>query len=411
MHYLTLDTNTWINLANGTEPVRLLKYIKKEAEKGNITIILPEIIIKEWDKNKENAVKLGSIKHFNDITLSLKRILKLLGEKGERDILSFLLDENDNKEYFKDFIDNFKRKKKEVEDAISDNIKLIDVLFKHKSTIVLKTTDEVFIKAGQFALEKKAPFKNKNSFADAIIVFSFLAFVRDNKIEEALFITYNTSDFCEKKEGKNYLHPDLVNEFKTTKSNFYTIVGEAINTLEQDIVSKEELEWIKEMRKLAELGKDIEYCEVCHAINAKSSEVYFGRPHPLIDERKGLIHNNPKQLELEFAKDLPKSMLKNYPETIDVGHCSWCNTEHFKCVYCGTLNAVWDRNYDERKECLGCGLPYYIDTSSDWKGTGEGYLYRIIEDNEICEKCGSEFKPNSSGINLCQTCEDDYNFG
>ena len=81
MYYLTLDTNTWIYLANGTEPVRLLTFIKQEVDKGYVTILLPEIIIKEWDRNKDNAVKQGSIKHFNDITYALDRILKLLGDR------------------------------------------------------------------------------------------------------------------------------------------------------------------------------------------------------------------------------------------------------------------------------------------------------------------------------------------
>ncbi len=199
MHYITLDTNTWIYLANGTEPVRLLKYIKQEVDKGNITILLPEIISKEWEAHKDKTVRQWSIKHFNDVTEAMKVILKLLGDRGERDTLRFLFEERDEKDYFKDFIDIFKKKKKEIEDAISDNINLIDSLFKTKCTVI-EIKDEVYVKSGQFALEKKAPFKFKNSFADALIVFSFLDYVKSNSIQNAMFITYNTDDFCEKKE-------------------------------------------------------------------------------------------------------------------------------------------------------------------------------------------------------------------
>lgn len=411
MYYLTLDTNTWIYLANGTEPVRLLTYIKQEADKGNIKIILPEIIIKEWDKNKDKAVKQGSIKHFNRISDDLDRILKLLGDKGERDILSFLLDEKDDKDYFKDFIDNFKTKRKEIEDAISDNIKLIDDLFKHNSTIVLKTNDEIVLKSGQFALEKKAPFKGKNSFADALIVFSFIDYVKSNSIENALFISYNTDDFCEKKDGNKFLHSDLQPDFIETKSKFYTIVGEAINTIEKDIVSKEELEWIKEMQEEAEHERNTEYCEACYENNDRHNEVYFGKPQPLIDERIRPDYNNQNQTEFDFAKDLPKTPPKKCFHTIEVGHCSWCNTKHFKCASCGTVNAVWDNDYNKRKECEGCGLPYYIDTSNDHDGLGEGYEYRILKDTETCEKCGNEFEPDGSGNNICESCEDEYAYG
>ncbi len=93
MHYLTLDTNTWIYLANGTEPVRLLTYLKQEVDKRNITILIPDIIITEWNKNKDKAVKQGGVKHYKDVTEALDKISKLLGDKGERDVLSFLLEE------------------------------------------------------------------------------------------------------------------------------------------------------------------------------------------------------------------------------------------------------------------------------------------------------------------------------
>ena len=111
MHFITLDTNTWIYLANGTEPVRLLHFIKQEVEKRNITILLPKVVLDEWEIHKDKTVRQGSIKHFNEVKDALEKILKLLGAKGERDVLRFLLDEKDDKDYFKDFLEKFKLKK------------------------------------------------------------------------------------------------------------------------------------------------------------------------------------------------------------------------------------------------------------------------------------------------------------
>lgn len=91
MHYLTLDTNTWIYLANGTEPVRILNYIYQEVEKLNITILLPKVIIKEWNKNKEFAVKKGGLKHYKDVTEALEKIAKLLGDTPKDEMFRFLL--------------------------------------------------------------------------------------------------------------------------------------------------------------------------------------------------------------------------------------------------------------------------------------------------------------------------------
>src|SRR5258706_1100499 len=409
MYYLTLDTNTWIYLANGTEPVRLLTFIKQEVDKGYVTILLPEIIIKEWDRNKDNAVKQGSIKHFNDITNALDRILKLLGDKGERNVLNFLLDEKEEKDYFTDFVDNYKKKRTEIEEAISDNIKLIDDLFIHKSTVIIKIDDKDYIKAGQYALEKKAPFKNKNSFADALILFSLLDFVKQKSIEGALFISYNTDDFCEKKDGKKYLHPDLEGELKETKTEFYTIVGEALSTIKTDIVSKEKLEWIKQMREEAEWESRIEYCQVCDGNKYNfGNEVYYSK-WDLIDEREGLKYHNPDQGEFEFSHKLPKTPPEKYYSEIEVGHCNWCNTEHFKCANCGTANAVMDHEFNKRKDCEDCGLPYFIERTYDRKGTEEGHQYKILKDTKTCVKCGFEFENDGSESDICEKCENEYN--
>jgi ferritin len=410
MHYLTLDTNTWIYLANGTEPARLLTFIKHEMDKHNITILLPEIVINEWEKNKDKAVKQGGLKHYKDVNEALERIQKLLGDKGDKDYFNFLLEGKEEKDYFTDFVSKFKGKKKEIEDAIADNIKLIDDLFKHKSTVVIKIKNEIFIKAGQFALEKKAPFRNRNSFADALIVFSFLDFVKIQAIEGALFISYNTDDFCEKHNGEKYLHPDLDPEFAISKSNFYKIVGEALNTIEKDIISKEELEFIKEQQEEAERERDIEYCQVCYELNDRYNEVYFGRPQVLVDERIGLKYANPNQIELKFAKGLAKAEPEKHYDKIQVGHCSWCNTEHFICVNCGSLNAVWDTEYSKRKECEGCELAYLVDLANDHDHIGEPE-YRILKDTETCEKCGNEFENDGSGSNICENCEDEYAYG
>ena len=77
MHYIALDTCTWIYLANGTAPVKLLDFIFEESQKGNISIIVPKVVIEEWEKNKVDTVEKGAIKHFKQVVEQLKRISKL----------------------------------------------------------------------------------------------------------------------------------------------------------------------------------------------------------------------------------------------------------------------------------------------------------------------------------------------
>lgn len=409
MYYITLDTNTWIYLANGTEPVKLLQFLDQEVKSGHIKLILPELVVKEWEVNKEKNVRQGSLKHFNDIKEALYRLLKLLGNKGEKNILAFLLDEEDEKDYFKDFVEKFKQKKKEIDEAVTENIKLIDELFSNHSTII-SADESVYKKAGDFALEKKAPFKFKNSFADALIIFTLFDYLKKQSIENAIFVTYNTDDFCEKKDGKKILHFDLENEFKTAKCKFFKFVGEALNTIENDIISEEELALIEQMQNEENWSYNPEFCEVCKENSDRLNEVVFGDSVELIDERVKEIAN-PDQLSFDFAKNFAIPITEERPKRIEVGYCDWCGTEHFVCANCGTVNAIWQNEYNERKECEGCGLNYVIKLIYDRKGDIEEKVYIIPKDTETCQKCGQEFDKEDIVENLCYDCENEYSYG
>jgi hypothetical protein len=401
MHYLALDTNTWIYLANGTEPAKLLNFIQSEADKGNIKLLVPQIIIKEWNANKEKAVKKTTALHFNNVLDALERIIKLLGDKAERAKWEFLLNDEHKKElenagYFKDVCEKVKAQRKHIENAVAENIRTIDELFNHRNTVVIDISDQVIIKASQLALEKKAPFGKKNSFADALIFFSFIKYVRDNSITGAFFITYNTDDFCLKKDNKYVFHPDLEPELLGSGSKFYQWVGEALKTIENDIITNEELELIAEAQEYKHTREAIVYCDVCDEMNGWKNEVHFHyTPTDLIDTR----HEKHKSKGEQYRK-------------VYTGGCSWCNTEHILCVKCGTAVAFWDGDYDKPKECEGgCGLIYLIDTSDDRENAGFDYVYMLVSETSVCEKCGEDFIVEELHSGICNSCEDEYSYG
>jgi hypothetical protein len=382
-----------------------LKNLKNE----KIKVLVPEIVIEEWNKNKDHAVKQGALKHFKDITEAFDRILKLLGDKGERDVLSFLLDEKDNKDYFKDFIEKFKLKRKEVEDAITENIEAIDNLFKSKKIEVIKATTEVILQSANYAIDKKAPFLKKNSFADAIIFFSFLDYVSAKKIENAMFITYNVDDFCEKKDSKRKLHPDLVEEFGKSGSKFFHIVGEALNTVQKDIVSQQELELIREFQDEGE--SDSDYCRNCNENIDRYSPIYFNSVD-LVDENTTRIARQQSQEELPFANDFIKQGKALESITFDslrVATCDYCNTEHFICAKCGTVNEILEQEYGKKKECNGCSLFYLIVNEYDKKGMIENTTYAIVKNLKSCRMCGNEFDDDDYWSDeICEECENKF---
>jgi hypothetical protein len=409
MHYLALDTNTWIYLANGTEPVKLLTYIIEESEAENIKVLVPEVIIDEWNKNKDHAVKQGALKHFKDITEAFDRILKLLGNKGERDVFSFLLPEKEEKDYFKDFIEKFKSQGIDVEDAINENIGAIDNLFKSKKIELIKTTDKIILESARQALEKKAPFLKKNSFADAVILFGFLDYVASNKIQNAMFISYNTDDFCEKKDSKRTLHSDLVPAFEKNGCRFFHIVGEALSTIQKDIITQEELDLIREMQD--ESDDDSVQCINCDENVDRYSLVFFGQAE-LIDERIKPNKTQANQEELPFGKEFVKKEEKAQViyDTIRVGTCDYCGTEHFICVECGTNNMIYDQEYGEKKSCEGCGLIYLIENEYDRKGMLESTTYTLPKGLKTCRICGEEYEENDLLFDeICGECEKNLN--
>jgi hypothetical protein len=405
MHHIALDTNTWIYLANGTEPSKLLRFIEEESEKGNVKVLVPKIVIDEWNRNKDHAVKQGALKHFRDVVEAMDRILKLLGNKGEKDILGFLL-EDKNQDYFKDFIEKFKEQRKEVEDAITENIDTIDHLFKDQKIQVIEISDAIMLKCGNYALNKKAPFIKKNSFADALIVFSFLDYVLTQNIEGAMFITYNTEDFCEKKDAKKLLHPDLMPEFEKSKSKFYHIVGEALATIKKDIITKEELQLIKELQE--EQEDNSERCLVCEE-DDRYSMVYF-KEVDLYDERapepKKQITNQLPLPNLAVKKEVVIPEAKFYTGLL-VGDCDYCASEHFICVECTSLNVIYDHEYGEEKQCDGCDLIYVFEREVDRKGMHWGTTYKIPKRTKTCRSCGEEYDQDKyfSKDDTCETCE------
>ncbi len=404
MYYVLLDTNAWIYLANGTEPVKLLKFLSEESKKGSIKILVPRIVIDEWNKNKDKAVRHGAINHFKGVTDAFDRIVKLLGSRGEKDPLSFLLNEADSKTYFDDLTKKFKEKRKEIEDAVNENIALIDGIFESKEIEILNTSEQLMISAGKLALEKKAPFVKKNSFADAIIILAFLEYVGKNKVEGAMFITYNIEDFCERKDGEKLLHPDLEPEFIKTKSLFFTIVGEALNTIQKDLVSQEELNLIRENQD--DEFDSGEQCINCHDNLDRYSLVHLSEVE--LDDQRIKAETPRNQIQLPFDGDAikRKSDQPKYFTTLLVGNCDYCGTEHFLCAQCGSLNEVLDSEYGERKECDGCGLPYFIEVEIDRKGAEENVFYRIMAD-KVCTQCGEKYEEEHDELDgICKSCGD-----
>ncbi|HAF27776.1 MAG TPA: hypothetical protein DCG75_01900 [Bacteroidales bacterium] len=388
-NYISLDTCTWIYIVNGTEPVSHLMFIKEGLENGKIKLILPRMVIKEWNKHKNETVKKGTLKFFKDTINSLKRLSKLIGVESKEPFWSFLVENGKKEDYFKDLLDKFQQKQQQIEDAVKTNIETVDEIFKHKNTIVLEESDNIKLQASELALAKKAPFIKKNSFADAVILLSFITYVKQKRIEGAKFISYNTEDFCEKENGKKPLHPDLKPFFDDTKSEFYKIVGEALNSIQENIVSEETIQLIKERQE--EIFDEDYNCEECDGNrDGYGNIVSFWYDTEIDNEYDGTHENHKYNVAL-------------------TGNCEWCNSLHIKCPKCESVTALSEYHFDEKVECEGgCGLIFYVDTSDDTDYTGERTIKIIDHRIEKCAECGKDFI-DVNKIEICDECEKSHN--
>ncbi len=205
MVHLILDTNIWIYLAEGQHPFVLEGLIKKVND-NEISLLVNDEIIKEWDRNN---------------SLSKERIKKELKKQLEfaKELKSCLKSEDEIK--FNELISKIKDSNPEFEATIDSRFQLVDDLIK-KQSINVPISIGNKLEIIDWALKKQAPFhRNKNSVADALILFSSIEFIKKNginnvnynriDISDSVFVSYNSDDFSQGVKGndKDLIHEDL----------------------------------------------------------------------------------------------------------------------------------------------------------------------------------------------------------
>lgn len=188
MTNIVLDTNIWIYLTKDTYQSLWNKF-KEMKENDDIKILVNDVIIKEWDRNKANTIKrlTASIKNEYNAAKNLANYFQ--GEK---------------KTEFLKQISEYKEEHKRIEKA-TNRVQEIEKFM--KSCQLINVTDEQKLFISDLAINKKPPFQNnKNNFNDALILRNILEFVK-NEIPfqyDLIFASKNPSDFIDKGTGEVY---------------------------------------------------------------------------------------------------------------------------------------------------------------------------------------------------------------
>jgi hypothetical protein len=284
MVYLIIDTCVWVDLCKKFPEIcgKLTHLI----ESKKVRLILPKIIVEEWNRQKQKIME--------ESDQSVHGMIK------NAKALSRYMDPKDAEKY-KEIIDRFQDNMEQVESIAQLGIRNIEELLCHSSTILLNTSDASKLQAVDFALEKKAPFGNKNSIADALIVFIALEYIAKEGLNDCIFISSNIHDFSSS-SNQIEIHEDLKELFDKNGLSYFTNIGLAINEVESNLVNDEIIRSVDDWIRLADLQavmfsiseKNRQFME---DISAVSRLPFLETASHALDEHNRLINESLKAAE------------------------------------------------------------------------------------------------------------------
>ena len=162
MFKILADTCVWENLAKDPQQRPLLNVIFELECSGDLGLIVPRIVLEEFERRKERISKENT----QSVSSLLKRIKAIVGKHGDGDGKAIALQQLN-------LVDS---KLPRLGDAVETAVANIETLLQRGE--IVETTDPIMLRAARRALEKKAPFIREKNMADAIIIEAFADCVR-----------------------------------------------------------------------------------------------------------------------------------------------------------------------------------------------------------------------------------------
>jgi hypothetical protein len=199
MIYLTFDSNIWIySLDESWQIENQLDYLEPWIQNGEVKLLLPNIIIKEWEKHEGEQVS------------EREKKLKDFFEMAEEILPSAFYSE--------------------YKEPLSQRKIIANQLLRAKNIIlnseIIPDYNEVKQRVIDDGIAKKAPLHKKSSIADAIIVFSLIQYAKIYPGNHYYFVSNNTEDFHQKIKGKKEIHQDLKADFDSNNIQTFTTLNQ-----------------------------------------------------------------------------------------------------------------------------------------------------------------------------------------
>ncbi len=242
MNKMLIDTCVWLDIAKTSKGEDVLNLLTEFINREEVALILPTIIIAEFDRNKDRVVADAG----RSLSSHFKTVKAMVAEHANQEVREVILSQ----------LNDIDKKIPSMGESAFNSILRIEEMMKNAEKI--DVTDEIKLRAAQRAIEKKAPFHlSKNSIGDAIIIEAFNAYRLQNVVQEfgLTFVTHNVNDFSLRSGNQKQPHEDLAEIFDSYKSHYSISLPEALNSIDPDLVSEVEYEndWDFEFRGYSEI--------------------------------------------------------------------------------------------------------------------------------------------------------------
>jgi hypothetical protein len=225
MFQLLIDTCVWIDIAKDRKQQTLLTALERLLEHRKIELILPRIVVDEFDRNKARIVQDAT----RSISSTLRRAKELVGEFGKGAKARKAIEEINNIDFLVPTLG----------DSAVDAVVRIEKLF--GTATVLEISDSFKLRAAQRAFDKKAPFhREKNSIADAVLIEVYCEIVAQTRTRGVrfAFITHNTKDFSLAIGDSRLPHSDIAPHFSKIRSIYSTNLGELLKRIDSALLAE-----------------------------------------------------------------------------------------------------------------------------------------------------------------------------
>lgn len=235
-----VDTSEWLNLAKDVNGQKIIDAIRVLAHQGRIQLLVPQIVIDEFSRNRERIAKEMT----TSVAAQFRRIRTAIVEHGQAESGADAIHQ----------IDDLSHQIPLMNEMATRNFNDIHALLEQGTPIVSMPSDhDAVVKR---ALEKLAPFhRNKNSVADALLIEMYARVSVATPSSQTVFISANTKDFSSTDGDARLPHPDFDDIFSTEKCAYSislaTTLGSIFSEEYEELI--DEFDYQEVPRKLSEI--------------------------------------------------------------------------------------------------------------------------------------------------------------